>query len=212
MKTSAQRVVRRVLAGGHALLALILLLHLYGPWMLQRRAKEEAAQARIEEQARAGRWPQQGTIGFGPEGVSVMIPKEINAIAMADLPALIALGWGVVPSIHGQVLEQRPGWILPTTRLAVFIAIFTAGVWVQWWVLGGLLLGSLHRSFWWVLLVVLPLLCVPVALTSSSYHVGDWLRLGSLPYWAIMVRMLVAQSVRRRRSSRVHPPPEKSSP
>lgn len=175
----------------HAAIALALLSYLYLPHWRDIRKREVAMQLEIEAEARAGRWPRQGDIGF--EACYFGHPRPITAMYPANLPALFVAGSLVVPSnVQAHLLEQAPGCILPSTRLLVFIVVFSMVVALQWYgivrILGKDRISPLWRGF----IYVAPITLIPVDLVLRAGW-ADLFPLVGLSFWIFLVVGTVTQ-------------------
>ena len=185
---------RTLLPLTHAGIALALLSFLYLPRWPEWRRQDIAAQNYVEAEARAGRWPPPGGVGwepchFGP-------PREIAAMLPANLPALLVAGALVMPSnAQDHLLENAPGRILPTTRLPIFIGLFAVVVALQWYVIARLTFTSRTSRLWQRIVYIVPIACIPLGLGLRGSS-ADWFRIASLPFWVFMLAGTVWQYCR----------------
>jgi hypothetical protein len=175
---------RTLLPFVHAGIALSLLLHLYLPHWAEARKRDIAEQTHIEAEARAGRWPPVNVVGFEPCYFGT--PKEITAMLPANLPSVVIAGVLVVPSnARDRLLEPTPGRILPTTRVLIFVAVFTAVVAQQWYWIALFAKPPRTSVVWQNVLYIAPIAFVPLGLVSRGKS-ADLFRLGALPFWGFV--------------------------
>jgi len=169
----------------HAAIALALLSYVYLPRWPEWRKRDVAEQQYIEAEARAGRWPPQ-TDGMGFMACYFGPPRPIAAMFPADLPAIAVAGALVVPSnARDMLLEPAPGRMLPSTRILIFIGLFTVVVALQWYLIARLTITPRTSRLWQRIVYVVPIACIPLGLVLPE-HWADLLRLASLPFWIVM--------------------------
>src|SRR5580765_6990522 len=178
----------------HAAIALALLSYLYLPRWPEWRRRDVAEQQHIEAEARAGRWPPSG--GLTWEACYFGSPRQISVMFPANLPTFLVAGPLVVPSSgRDLLLERAPGRMLPSTRILVFIALFVAGVALQWYLIARLTITPRTSRLWQRIVYIPPIACIPLGLALPEEWAG-LLRLASLPFWIFMLAGMVLQYFR----------------
>src|SRR6266700_1009454 len=175
----------------HVLIALLLLSDLYLRHWSEWRRRDIVEQRYVEDEARAGRWPPQNNIGFELDHFGP--PRQIAALFLPDLPAIVIGAALVVPSTaRDHLLEHAPRRMLPTTRTLIFIVLFGGLVAAQWY----LITRIAARAFSHLLrriVYIAPVLYVAVDLIVP-HSVEEVLRVCAVIPWIIFAGWLLRRT------------------
>ena len=133
---------------------------------------------------RSSRWPLAPATGVGFEPDYFGAPRQIAVLFVPDLPALLIGAPLVIPSTaRDHLLERAPGRMLPSTRMLIFISIFTGLVAAQWYAMTVVACHAFSAALRRIVYLG-PALYIPVGLlVPDPIEIG--LRFGALILWTI---------------------------